>query len=766
MDTYHIHIMGAVQGVGFRPFVHKLARAMHLYGYVSNTKDGVHIEVNADEHSAQLFYKKIVDNPPENALISHHAMFKIKYTRYQDFSIKMSQGNEAPNLFLTPDISLCSDCIRDITDNKNRRYRYPFTTCLQCGPRYSITKYLPYDRINTTMDYLKMCPECKQEYNDIENRRYYSQTNSCPKCAVHMHLYKSNAESLSLDQESIIPVVADALMNGKIVAVKGTGGYLLLCDASDQDALSALRIRKTRPAKPLAVMYPDIKMAESDVVINAAEKELLMSKSAPIVLCMKKEKCQSGIKDDEVAPYLDKIGVMLPNNPLLYLISQSCQRPLVTTSGNLSGSPILYKDQDALHHLKDIADMILTYDRDIVMPQDDSVIQISILGQKIILRRSRGMAPGYHPNPFRNSSGAVIAFGAELKSAFAIVHQNNLYISQYLGDQQSYDANQAYMNSISHFCTLFNIHPEVILADSHPGYNISMAAGSFTLKHHKSHLIKVQHHKAHFCAVMAEHGLLETHEPILGIIWDGSGYGDDGNIWGSEVLVYENKKINRVGHLTYFRHLMNDKMSREPRLSALSILHEFPEMHHLIKAQFNESEWNFYNKVLSSKKGVMTSSMGRFLDAIACMLGIGSHQSYEGEIVMKMEALARSYTADNETFYDFDLVGDAIGFDRMIQECVQDYRNSGNVAMVCRKVFYSLARLIGVLSDHHHVNRIAFSGGVFQNALLVDMIIQILNGNKKLYFHTQLSPNDECIGFGQLAYYELMLSTGTGGGQH
>lgn len=755
METFHIHIKGMVQGVGFRPFVHYLANEMNLCGYISNSKNGVHIEINGDEKTAAVFCQNILQYPPENALITGHSISRTITKSYLNFSIIPDFKDDIPDLFLTPDISICEKCKHDLSDRQGKRYRYPFTTCLQCGPRYSILKKLPYDRINTTMSHLNMCTDCLQEYQDIGDRRYYSQTNSCPECAIQMHIYDKTISEIALSQDVMITYISNAILAGKIVSVKGTGGFLLMCDATNKQTISDLRQKKHRPTKPLAVMYPDLTMAEKDVFIYDQEKNILQNKVAPILLCRRKNICLSGLCNEEIAPELDKIGVMLPNNPLLYLFAKECNKPLVTTSGNISGSPILYKDEDALTHLFDIADLILTYDREIVMPQDDSVLQLTETGQKIILRRSRGLAPGYFPHPFSGINERLLAFGGELKGSFAIYQNGNIYISQYLGDQQSLESQIAYKKSMSQLTAMLNIKPDVILADSHPAYHSTSAASVYSVEHDVKNLLKIQHHKAHFSAVLAENSLLHTCEPILGIVWDGTGYGDDHQIWGSEVFLYENGDMKRLAHLKYFNHLMNDKMSREPRLSALSLLKELPSHQHIIESYFNETEWKYYHKVLTGKPETMTSSMGRFLDGVACILGIGSIQTYEGETVMKMESLARQYIPEKETFYNFEIVNDEILYFPFLEACIHDFITSGNVPKICRKVFFSLARLVGQLSDYHSIDRIAFSGGVFQNALLVDIIKKSLNGKKHLYFHVQLSPNDECIGFGQIACYDL-----------
>ncbi len=755
MDTFHIHIKGMVQGVGFRPFVHQLANDMILCGYVSNTKNGVHIEINTDENTAHIFCQKIVQHPPANALITGYTLSKTSLKSYSQFSITPDASDDIPNLFLTPDISICAQCQLDLADVKGKRYRYPFTTCLQCGPRYSILKALPYDRINTTMHYLSMCPACLHEYEDIGDRRYYSQTNSCPECAIQMHIYTNESTEIQLSQDAIITYLSTALLAGKIVAIKGTGGFLLLCDATNAQAIKGLRHKKHRPTKPLAVMYADLNQVEKDHIIHEHEKSILQSKAAPILLCKRKKICTTGLCSDEIAPGLDKTGVMLPNNPMLYLIAKACGIPLVTTSGNISGSPILYTDAEALKHLFEIADFILTHDRAITIPQDDSVMQRTETGQTIILRRSRGLAPGYFPHPFSTAPKPVIAFGGELKGAFAIHEKENLYVSQYLGDQQTLESQHAFKQSMFQLTQMLHIQAEVVLADSHPGYHTSFAAEYYGQVYGIKNILKIQHHRAHFGAVLAENNLLNKTEPILGIIWDGTGYGDDHQIWGSEVFLYENSEMRRVAHLTYFKHLMRDKMSREPRLSALSLLEGLPGYQPFIESTFTDTEWKYYHKVISQKAETMTSSMGRFLDGIASLLGIGSVQQYEGETVMKMEALARNYVPETEEYYHFEIADGQIHFEKFISEVAADYQREGNVPKISRKVFYSLAKLIEKLADHFSAKNIAFSGGVFQNALLTDMIKTLLGDKKHLYFHIQLSPNDECIGFGQIACYYI-----------
>jgi hydrogenase maturation protein HypF len=560
------------------------------------------------------------------------------------------------------------------------------------------------------------------------------------------------SEQKAVSSEQVVENACVDILNGLIVAVKGVGGYLLLCDATNEEAIKTLRQRKQRPAKPLALMYPSIAAVENDLDLRAMEVQALKSKAAPIVLC--KTKDQLSICIDEVAPGLDKIGVMLPASPLLELIATAVNKPLVATSGNISGSPIIYRDQDALENLFDVADRILTYDREIVAPQDDSVLQFTETGKQIILRRSRGLAPNYLSNPFRGQTEYILAMGGELKSAFAIQQKNNLYISQYLGDQGSLESQESYGRTLEHLRRMLHFEPSIILADKHPAYHVS-AQGRKMAGEEGWKLIEVQHHEAHFAAVLAENEILDSDDQVLGFIWDGTGYGDDGQIWGGEVFMYQDRQIDRKLHLKYFPQILGDKMSREPRLSAFSLLHDMPELQTVIHNRFTHSEWAYYQKLLKQEQQLYTSSMGRFLDGIAAILGICNHNSFEGEAAMKLEALARGSRHRSSFSYPMPVISDCIDTGLFIEELMADVLHGYNKSWIADKVFNSLANMIEEISDRYNVKHIAFSGGVFQNALLVDLVSKQLGSRKNLCFHQQLSPNDECIGFGQIAMHQM-----------
>lgn len=755
MNTYHIHISGLVQGVGFRPFVCRIAEQMGINGWVNNGNDGVHIEFNAAEETANDFYTAIISNPPPNAVIRSYLLRITRSKKYAGFCIQPSDASAKPDLLLTPDIAICGSCKNEINDAGNKRFQYPFTTCLQCGPRYSIITALPYDRENTTMNELEMCDDCKAEFNSIHDHRHYSQTNSCPQCSIPVHLYNNDGAKISSDFDSVLILAQQALKDGHIIAVKGIGGYLLLCDATRPLSIETLRDRKHRPAKPFAVMYPSIEMIEQDLVLHEKEINTLTGKTAPIVLCRLKDKPLTGLSSDVIAPGLDKIGALLPYTPLLVLLMQQWNKPLIATSGNLSGSPIIYKDEDALLWLTDYADFIISFERDIVTPQDDSVLQFT-QQQQIILRRSRGLAPNYFPSPFTKMDD-VLAMGAELKSAFALNTNHNLYVSQYLGDQANYESQVSFDGTLHHVLQLVKARPQQILIDSHPNYFVSQKgielAGEWNIP-----VIKIQHHKAHFAAVLAENNLLHNEERILGVVWDGTGYGDDEQIWGGEFFMMEDGDIERYMHLDYFPQLLGDKMSKEPRVSAVSLLRNNMEQLMMLKDLFSETEREYYLKLLQQQQPLLTSSMGRLLDGIAALLKIQSFNSYEGEAAMKLERMARECETVSFDYYPIRINKNRLEWSAMIDEIINDVKINTDTAVIARKVFVSLAMLVKNVAIRAGVKKIAFSGGVFQNVLLVDMITALLQNDAALFFHQQLSPNDECIGFGQIAFAAMNSS--------
>ncbi len=751
LNTYHIHITGLVQGVGFRPMVHKLANSLNISGTVSNGRNGVHIFCNGTLRHINEFVLAIRKNSPSASKISELTSHKVSYRQFEGFSIVQSYEFEKPDLFLTPDVAMCERCKYELQDHGNRRHGYAFTTCLHCGPRYSITKSLPYDRKNTTMAALKMCTGCNREYHDINDSRYWSQTNSCPDCAVKMDLYEG-AIKVNLVQGEIISRVAEELLKGKIVAVKGIGGYLLLCDATCAETIRELRARKGRKSKPFAVMYPDLAMVSGDVQLRPIEAEELSGPVSPIVLLQLKDDPLSGVEVADIAPGLGKLGVMLPYAPLLELIISSCQKPLIATSANLSGSPLFYRDDDAITGLMGIADYILTHDREILMPQDDSIVQFTGKQKRIILRRSRGMAPNFFGFA-QHGMDNVLALGADMKSSFAFVNVGKTYVSQYLGNQECPESRDCYAATMEHLLNITGSCATTVLKDSHPGYFVSHHLLALQGNNSDIKTYDVQHHKAHFAALLAEHRHIGKNEKILGVIWDGVGYGHDGNIWGSEVFLFENRKIIHKNQLKPFTILARDKMSQNTFYPTLSLLHSAKLDTGLVRQYFDDRSWNFFIKMLE-KPGIKTTSMGRFFDAVACLLGIVLTNDFEGEAALKLENLASSCKKRMDAVYPFAIKSDCINYESFLRALQSDIINHVDKPLIAWKFHRSLARLVADLADYYHVSTIGLSGGVFQNALLVDMIFEIMSG-KEVLIHIDLPPNDENIALGQLATYTI-----------
>ena len=755
MPAYHIHISGLVQGVGFRPLVHQLALKLALVGWVKNEPDGVHIHCQGEVDTMQQFYQHIIQNPPQNSIIIAHSCLDAEVLSIQGFQILPSTNTAPANLMLTPDLAICDACKKAIKDPANRRYGYAFTTCLQCGPRYSITDQLPFDRENTTMRHLEQCPSCLKEYHDPSDIRHFCQTNSCKVCATKLQVYSKDLVEINDTQNEVFRLLTEQLVKGNIIAVKGVGGFLLVCDASNKKTIQTLRTRKTRPTKPFALLYADIEMLQADLSISPTELNALKDKSGPIVLCKTKQHPENNICLHEIAPGLQSIGAMLPSSPLLQILADHFGKPMVATSANFCGGPIVYQDKIAKAALLNIADYLLIYDREIIAPQNDSIIQFSSRGQKIILRRSRGLAPNYYPAHFNVSKESVLAMGSELKSSFAITKGALVFVSQFLGNQQSIESQMSFEISLNQVSKLTDFVPAVILVDSQPDFHTSKN-GLKRATELDSKYIQIQHHEAHFAAVMAENKLLELDEPVLGFIWDGSGLGNDGQIWGGEIFLYDQRKINRCAHLDYFPQLKGNQMNKEPRLSALSILKDFPVAQKLIKKHFTEAEWTHYQQILNAEPTIQTSSMGRLIDAVACILGIKPIMQYEGEAALLLEALANKSPYPSYDSYHLPFSNGIIDWKPLIQELLHDWLEKEPNEVIAWKFFYSLAKAISKISSHFFIDKLAFSGGVFQNALLTDMVIEILQHKRQLHFHKQLSPNDECIGFGQLAWYSCM----------
>jgi hydrogenase maturation protein HypF len=751
MRWVHIHIEGLVQGVGFRPFVFKLAHELNLKGWVCNGVDGVHIEAGGTDKHVEKFINHLKENAPEESFITEFSVEEINEVKVEDFQIVESNPLGTPNLLITPDLGLCDACREDIATPDNKRYQYPFTTCTHCGPRYSILKSLPYDRHTTSMEIFAMCPECETEYHDPLNRRHFSQTNSCPDCSISLRLLNNKGEELTTNWNEALYILTKGLQAGEIAAVKGIGGYLLMTDATNKAAIQKLRKRKHRPTKPFALMYPDVETLKLDAELTGQEIKAFHSIQSPVVLVKVKEHAATGICLDEIAPGLTHIGAMRPYTAMFELLLKEWGKPIIATSGNLSGSPIVYEDHQAMEELKTIADVFLVHDREIQISEDDSVVRFS-QNHRLLIRRSRGYAPTFINTDFTSGQGCILAMGADMKSAFALQANGRVYISQYLGDLETYDSQQFYRHTLDHLLSLLRVRPQQITMDAHPNY-FSSQLGRQLATLWQIPVEEVYHHEAHAWSVLAENKMLKSKEPVLCVVWDGTGYGEDKQSWGGEFFVYEKQSLKRTAHLSYIPVWQGDAMAREPRLSAFILCRDFLKETSL-RSKFNDTEWSYYSKLIQSKSTLHTSSIGRLFDAVASLLNVCDHNTFEGEAAMLLETVAMKGKCLSR--YRVDWRQSTFDGESLIRQILIDIDHHVPVARIAFKFHAWLADVIYSVASQYKIKKIALSGGVFQNALLINLIEEALPSGTNLYLHKDLSSNDENISLGQLACVSIV----------
>ncbi|MEM6722830.1 MAG: carbamoyltransferase HypF, partial [Bacteroidota bacterium] len=597
------------------------------------------------------------------------------------------------------------------------------------------------------------------EYQDPSDRRFWSQTNSCSTCGIQQTLYGADQQILSTNDSEILNWVTQSWKAGQIVAIKGIGGFLLTVDATNPEAVQTLRDRKQRPTKPFALMFADMKTIKSNFEVSESQIDQLGYPQASIVLLRNKPYTFKQLALEQIGPGLDQTGVMVAYTPLFQLLLDQFERPIVATSGNVSGSPIVFGNEPALTAFKGIADLILTNDRAIALPQDDSVVRFSPEKLKrIIIRRSRGLAPNYFGPPvFPEVGQAILALGGQLKSGFGLQHEQQTYLSQYLGDLDHFDTQENFQRSLSHLSSVLGFEPEVVLTDLHPAY-FTTDFGAQIGQQHQIPVVQIQHHEAHFCAVLGEHDLFDSNAPIMGMVWDGTGLGTDQQIWGSECFLYQDQQIERLGHFDYFPWILNNKMAREPRLSALAICHDLHLAEAVLKPKFSETEWKIYTKRLANNPQLKTSSMGRIFDAMACLLGFKSQQSFEGEAAMLLEQAAQGYLDKHQIIKQANgqLEPYSGGWNTklLFQEVLEDLATGLSIEYIAAKLHWTLVEVIRASAQKAGVQHIAFSGGVFQNGVLVDLLLHFLSEDFQLYFHKTLSPNDENLAFGQIMWYQ------------
>ena len=681
---------------------------------------------------------------------------------YKNFEIRPSESSGGKSALVLPDIATCPDCLREMFDSKNRRYRYPFTNCTNCGPRFSIIESLPYDRANTAMKKFAMCPQCQAEHDDPRDRRFHAQPNACPDCGPQLQLWSATGEAIFGPNESI-PAAVSAIRRGKIVAVKGVGGFHLLADARNENAIQLLRERKHREEKPFALMFPSLESVKAVCEVSPLEERLLCSPEAPIILLRQNK---LAIRDPEfaivtsVAPGNPNLGVMLPSNPLHHLLMAGLNFPVVATSGNLSDEPICTDEREALERLGGIADLFLVHNRPIVRHVDDSIVRV-ILDREMVLRRARGFAPlpiTLNSQLAGLNSRPVLAVGAHLKNSVALAVGKNIFISQHIGDLETEPANNAFRRVITDFENLYDAKPQIVAADLHPDY----VSTKFADESGVSKRIGVQHHVAHVLSCMAEN---EIAPPLLGVSWDGTGFGADGTIWGGEFFQVTDIHIERIAYLRPFRLPGGDKAVREPRRPAIGLLYELFgetafEMNQLPPFQdISPIESSALKGMLQRKlNSPPTSSMGRLFDAVASLINLRQQMRYEGQAAMELEFALDGIETDEA--YELRIVESGLrnekpkmilDWEPMIKSILADVKNDVSTGKISVKFHNALAEAIISVAKRFGLKRVALSGGCFQNRYLTERAVRRLREEKfQPYWHQRVPPNDGGIALGQV----------------
>ncbi len=774
-----IHITGVVQGVGFRPFVYGLATRFALNGWVRNTSAGVDIEVDGDTNTLDAFARALRDEAPPLSRIDDFTVTSVPANGFRSFDIVLSEAVEGAFQPISPDYTICPDCLRELFDPGDHRYRYPFINCTNCGPRFTIIKDIPYDRPKTTMVRFPLCETCAKEYEDPLDRRFHAQPVACPDCGPKIWIETVGADGRPPlhENDDAISETQRSLLDGKILAIKGLGGFHLACDATNATAVSELRKRKLRVDKPFALMMPDLETVRQHCYLNDAERAELESIARPIVLLKRKPDSPIAV---EVAPGQDHLGVMLPYTPLYYLLFAEVPRskdfspserlksplqgsanlplmtwrlpPLVMTSGNLSEEPIAFSNEDARERLSSLADAFLMHDRDIHVRCDDSVVRT--LEKEIYpLRRSRG----YAPFPVKLPWGAplLLAVGAELKNTFCLVNDNYAFMSHHIGDLENFETLQSFEQGIDHFENLFRVKLETIAYDNHPNY----LATRYALERanlQTLNLQPVQHHHAHIASVMAENGL-DGSEKVIGVAFDGTGYGDDGNIWGGEFLVADYAEYERVAHIPYFPLAGGDAATKRPSRTALGLLWslgiDWDEALAPVQDLCSEERMALRVQLERKLNTPLTSSMGRLFDAVAALAGGRQKVNYEAQGAIEFEALA----ADDESgSYSFCNDQAEIQMRPAIETIVNDVLKGVPIPIISAKFHNGIAKMVLeiciALREKSGLNTVALSGGVWQNIFLLQRTLDALRKNDfDILIHRQVPTNDGGLALGQAA---------------
>ena len=725
-------VFGAVQGVGFRPFVYRLALELGINGWVLNGPAGVVIELDGPQKILERFAERVAREKPRAAVVAAMESVWLEAAGFKDFSIRASEGAEKPSAWILPDLATCPDCLAEISSPKERRRDYAFTNCTLCGPRFTIVTGIPYDRPHTTMTAFPLCPKCRAEYADPCDRRFHAQPIACPDCGPKLWLETSEGRV----KNKVLDAAAQLIRNDSIVAMKGIGGFLLLCDAHSEEAVRRLRRRKQRGEKPFAVMFPSLQSARQACVISNMEEDWLVSAAAPIVLL--KRRPNAGIAQS-VAPGNPRLGVLLPYAPLHHLLMQRLDFPIVATSGNLSEEPIAKDNDAAKKKLKGIADAFLMNDRPIARHADDSIVRLS-RGRQLVLRRARGFAP----LPLRVSKPLkpVLALGAHLKSTVAIGWERQIVVSQHLGDLETAESLAAMRDAVKDLCSLYGFKPQVVACDLHPDYASTRFAASLGLP-----LVRVQHHHAHVAACMAE---ADLEAPVLGISWDGLGLGTDGTIWGGEFLIVEKDGFHRFAHLRPFPLPGGEAAIREPRRSALGLLFEAGLDLSRLEPLFPEG-WQAARRLPGSAAlSPRTTSAGRLFDGLASLAGLRQVNDFEGQAAMSLEHCLDetepgAYPCPLKTGQPL-----IVDWEPLLRAALDDIDHHIPAGRVSARFHNGLAQVIVETAKLAGLKNVVLTGGVFQNAYLSEKASSLLEAQGFIvHTHQRLPPNDGGISAGQ-----------------
>jgi hydrogenase maturation protein HypF len=744
-----ILVRGAVQGVGFRPFVHQRATALGLAGWVGNSSEGVTVEAEGDARGLAALVEAIRESPPMNATVTAINVREIEAGGETTFAIRPSRTTGRRAAQVLPDLATCLNCLAELFDPSDRRYRYPFINCTQCGPRYSIIKDIPYDRARTSMRHFPMCAACQTEYGDPSDRRFHAEPNACPECGPRLALWDGGGRTLVADDSALLAAAA-ALRAGQIIALKGIGGFHLLADARDEAAVQRLRARKRRADKPFAVMFPSLSGIAASCHIRPSEEALLCGPARPIVLLRRTGRPVA----DAVAPGNPWLGALLPYAPAHHLLMQELGFPVVATSGNVTDEPIVTDECEALNRLAGIADLFLVHDRQIVRPVDDSVVRI-VCGRELMLRRARGYAPA--PIAVDRMPAGIVALGGHLKTTIALSSAGGVVLSQHIGDLETVAACAAHLRTIADTARLYGVEPQLAVCDLHPDYASSRAAEGLELP-----VLAVQHHVAHVAGCMAEHGIAP---PVLGVAWDGAGLGPDGTIWGGEFLLVTENGWHRVGHLRPFRLPGGEAAAREPRRAAFGLLYEAFGEKALAMADLrpvtacSPTERRVLRTMLARGiKAPVTSSAGRLFDAFAAICGLRQCASYEGQAAAELEWAADGHASRGPYSLPVREATESeacvvVDWQPALQATLADLAAGTPPGAISAALHDGLAAAIAAVAVRIGQRRVVLTGGCFQNVRLIDAtVVALREAGCEPIWHRRVPPNDGGIALGQAAW--------------